>query len=232
MQAPNIFFVPTADGSKTLYNKIIGENYHSINGALQEAMHVFVKGGLEYYHEEHKINNISILEVGFGTGLNFLLSSDYAFMHQLQLEYCGIEAFPLSKEIILETKYEQYLENKNIWNNFIHNYLNCYTSNTEIESSIHLQIVETELQSFDTNKKFDIIFFDAFAKARQAEMWTENSIAHACQFLKDKGIFVTYSVTGDLKRTLKSLGFSIQRPEGAAGKREMMRATLNQHNAL
>jgi tRNA U34 5-methylaminomethyl-2-thiouridine-forming methyltransferase MnmC len=232
MTEPSLSFIQTADGSKTLYNPSVGENYHSINGALQESLHVFVKGGLEYFTQNTLNKNISILEVGCGTGLNFLLSADYAEHHQNNLQYTGIEAYPLPPEIIEKTGYQEYLENKNVWESFIHKYEDTFQTKSDITSACSLRIHSTPVLEFETEELFDIIYFDAFARNYQPEMWSLETITHACKFLKDKGIFVTYSVTGELKRALRSLGFDIQRPAGAAGKREMMRALLNKNNAL
>lgn len=226
MSAPELSFVTTNDGSSTLFHPIIGENYHSIHGAHQESQHVFVNSGLAYYQNIHQASKISILEIGFGTGLNFLLTADYALQHQLNINYTGIEAYPLPKSIVSNTSYHNYLNTEGLWNNFLDRYEDAYQHTQQISNSVQLEIIENELLKFNTDKKFDIIYFDAFAKSHQPSMWTEESIAKACSFLKDKGIFVTYSVTGDLKRALKSLGFIIERPQGAAGKREMMRATL------
>lgn len=232
MESTPISIVTTADGSITLYNSKIDEHYHSINGALQESMHVFVKSGLSYYHHLNNSQKLSVLEIGFGTGLNFLLSAEYAHLNKLSIDYVGIEAFPLTVNNIEETNYSTHLNNIQIWNNFIKKYSETFESKEEIEGGISLELFDIPLLQYESEMKFDIIYFDAFAKSKQAEMWTAESISHACKFLKDMGIFVTYSVTGDLKRTLKSLGFEIQRPEGAAGKREMMRATFIQKNAL
>ncbi len=232
MSAPELSFVTTNDGSSTLFHPIIGENYHSIHGAHQETLHVFVNSGLDYYHKLHLASSISILEIGFGTGLNFLLTAEHAIQHQLNINYTGIEAFPLPKSIIGNTMYHQYLRTEGLWNNFLDKYEGAFQQTQSISNLVKLEIIENELLNFNTDKKFDIIYFDAFAKSHQPSMWTEESIAKACSFLKDKGIFVTYSVTGDLKRALKSLGFTIERPQGAAGKREMMRATLIEQNDL
>lgn len=232
MTEPSLSFVQTADGSKTIYNPSVGENYHSINGALQESLHVFVKGGLAYFTQQSTERNIKILEVGFGTGLNFLLSADYAQQHQINLQYTGIEVYPLPSEIIENTGYQEYLENKNTWDSFINKYKQSFTNSHDITTTCALRIYAQPILEFETDEQFDIIYFDAFARNYQPEMWSLETITQACKFLKDKGIFVTYSVTGDLKRALRSLGFDIQRPEGAAGKREMMRAILNKNNAL
>lgn len=224
--------VETADGSKTIYNSAVGENYHSSNGAFQESEHVFIKNGLSFYSENFGQKEIKILEVGFGTGLNFLLSADYAINKELILDYVGIEAYPLPIEFINKTEYSRYLKNESLWNDFIKSYSNFFEQKALCANNIQLQIAHSTLDDFKSEEKFDIIYFDAFARNYQSEMWTAESIAKACQFLKDKGIFVTYSVTGDLKRTLKSLGFQIERPAGAAGKREMMRALFNKENAI
>jgi tRNA U34 5-methylaminomethyl-2-thiouridine-forming methyltransferase MnmC len=223
----NIEIVTTADGSNTIYNPQIGENYHSKHGALQESQHVFVNSGLKHQHQQTNKKEISILEVGFGTGLNFLLSAEYANNEQLTLNYTGIEAYPLNPEIIENAGYKDAVQNRSLYENYLSKYSDCLQGKHKITEQISLEIKVMELLSYETLEKFDIVYFDAFAKVHQAEMWSMESIQHACKFLKDKGIFVTYSVTGDLKRQLKTLGLQIERPQGAAGKREMMRATLS-----
>lgn len=216
----------TSDGSLTLYNPIFDENYHSINGAFQESQHVFVASGLQHYHQSNKKKEIKILEIGFGTGLNFLLSLGYALNEKIQLNYVGIELKVLPLSLIKSLKLASLVEDE-CWKLFENNYENSINQCGRLADSIELKIVESDILNFKSIEKFDIIYFDAFAKSKQSEMWTKETIAHVCSFLKDKGIFVTYSVTGELKRNLKSLGFEIERPAGAAGKREMMRATLN-----
>src|SRR3569623_1300495 len=99
-------FVTTADGSKTIYNSEVGENYHSRHGALQESRHVFLNSGLVYYLERSPSAEVSVLEVGFGTGLNFLLSADHCIAKQIKLKYTGIEAHPLVPEMIAQTGYD------------------------------------------------------------------------------------------------------------------------------
>jgi tRNA U34 5-methylaminomethyl-2-thiouridine-forming methyltransferase MnmC len=222
----NIELLTTADGSKTIFNPQVGENYHSKHGAVQESQHVFVNSGLQFYHQQTQKNEISILEIGFGTGLNFLLSAEYAASTGLKLSYTGIEAYPLPQNILNETGYNSFLNSESLFDRFMSNYHSCFDESTQIIDQVNLKIENSTLLAYNGVGKFDIIYFDAFAKVHQQEMWTEESIKHACKFLKDKGIFVTYSVTGDLKRQLKGFGFEIERPQGAAGKREMMRATL------
>lgn len=216
----------TSDGSFTLYNPEVDENYHSINGALQESQHVFVDSGLHYYHQHNKNKEIKILEIGFGTGLNFLLSIEFALKENIKLNYLGVELNVLPISLIRSLKLESLVQ-ESTWKIFESTYEDSINKDKAPTESVSLKIVESDIRNFSSEEKFDIIYFDAFAKSKQAEMWTKETIEHVCSFLKDKGIFVTYSVTGELKRNLKSLGFEIERPVGAAGKREMMRATLN-----
>jgi tRNA U34 5-methylaminomethyl-2-thiouridine-forming methyltransferase MnmC len=215
--------VQTADGSYTIYNPEVGENYHSRNGALQESQHVFVNAGLNYFLAENKTKEVSVLEVGFGTGLNFLLSADVCAAQKVQLNYTGIEAYPLSAEMISKTGYDQYISS-NLWESFINSYDQLLQLAVSLNPYCTLQIANCPLLDFKSRELFDIIYFDAFAVAHQPEMWNEEAIAHTIQFLKPGGVFVTYAITGNLKRMLKGLGLTIQKIPGAAGKREMLRA--------
>jgi tRNA U34 5-methylaminomethyl-2-thiouridine-forming methyltransferase MnmC len=222
---PELTIVQTADGSNTIYNPLVGENYHSKNGALQESLHVFVNAGLRYYLETNAATAASVLEVGFGTGLNFLLSADYCTGHKIKLNYTGIEAYPLTDELIGNTGYHQYAS-ADIWHSFLKNYQSALIQPTTLNTSCQLQIANCKLLDFQSDTKYDVIYFDAFAAAHQPEMWNEEAIGHIIKFLKQGGVFVTYAITGNLKRMLKGLGLQIQKIPGAAGKREMLRATL------
>jgi tRNA U34 5-methylaminomethyl-2-thiouridine-forming methyltransferase MnmC len=220
----NLEIIITSDGSATLFNAAVGENYHSKHGAVQESQHVFVKSGLEYFIEHFQKEEVNILEVGFGTGLNFLFSAELAKNLNIQINYSGIEKYPVPLSLLAETEYGKYLNDQKTWNDFLDIYELSFKSETTFNEWVKLQNYQLDLLEFNVDKRFDIIYFDAFAAVHQPEMWSKESIAHTCSFLKDKGIFVTYSVTGELKRNLRALGFEIQRPQGAAGKREMMRA--------
>jgi len=236
-------FVQTADGSKTIYNPHVGENYHSKNGALQESTHVFINSGLSYFLEAKESlceenttiplakvdlegpesTSVSILEVGFGTGLNFLLSSEFCTKKNIKLDYTGIEAYLLNLEMISQTGYDQYVSTE-LWQQFINNYNELLLSATELNAYCKLQIANCKLLDFNAKEQYDIIYFDAFAAGHQPEMWNETAISHTIQFLKPGGVFVTYAITGNLKRSLKALGCKIEKAPGAAGKREMLRA--------
>ena len=214
---------PTADGSNTLFNETIGEHYHSSNGALQESKHVFIAAGLKYIVEKKPGKEIKILEVGFGTGLNFLLSFAHGEENCIQLSYIGIEAFPLSKSVVQETGYDNYVSPL-IWDAFIHNYENCLHEPQNLSPNCNLQILPSKLADVKSTMAFDLLYYDAFSARNQPEMWSDEMIEYACSFLKPSGVFVSYAITGDLKRALKKCGFKIEKLPGAPGKREMIRA--------
>jgi tRNA U34 5-methylaminomethyl-2-thiouridine-forming methyltransferase MnmC len=211
----------TADGSNTLFNETIGEHYHSKHGALQESKHVFIDAGLK--HATAEKSEISVLEVGFGTGLNFILSFEYCTQNKIKLNYTSIEAFPLTAEIITQTGYSAYVDPKT-WDDFISNYDAALKSEQILSSNCKLEIPHATLVDFTTEKKYDVIYYDAFSVQHQPEMWSNEIIAHTCSFLKPGGTFVTYAITGNLKRAVKACGFTIEKLPGAPGKREMLRA--------
>ncbi|GGI25017.1 tRNA (5-methylaminomethyl-2-thiouridine)(34)-methyltransferase MnmD [Pedobacter mendelii] len=212
---------PTADGSNTLYNETIGEHYHSKHGALQESKHVFIEAGLKFSSEGK--SEISILEVGFGTGLNFILSFDYCSQNDIHLDYTSIEAFPLTKNVINQTGYAEYVSPQ-IWADFISSYDESLKSQQTLSTFCELEIRHTTLSEFYTKKRFDLIYYDAFSVQHQPEMWSDEIIAHTCSFLKPGGTFVTYAITGKLKRAIKANDLRIEKLPGAPGKREMLRA--------
>ncbi len=216
--------VDTADGSKTLYHPVVGEHYHSRHGAVQESAHVFVGMGLRHYLDAHHATGLSVLEIGFGAGLNFLLSADHCFRHGQALDYVGVEAFPLGVDMLMATGYGAYVA-ASIWESMLALYQAAQRESQRIVGRCDLAIAAQDVMAFNTDKRFDVMYFDAFAAVHQPELWTEETLRHVCQYLKRDGVFVTYAITGHLKRTLKGLGFTIEKLPGAPGKREMLRAT-------
>lgn len=219
----NLTFELTADGSKTIYNPTVGENYHSRHGAVQESKHVFLQSGLQFFLERFKRNSVSILEVGFGTGLNFLLSADYCIKNGVKLQYSGIEALPLSLDMISQTEYENYIDG-DMFSEFLQNYESSLNQSVIIGPECNLRVLHGELSNFDTEETYDLIYFDAFAAVHQPEMWTKEALECCCRHLKPGGVFVTYAITGNLKRAMRDLGFEVEKAPGAPGKREMLRA--------
>jgi tRNA U34 5-methylaminomethyl-2-thiouridine-forming methyltransferase MnmC len=216
-------YILTADGSKTLYNAAVGEHYHSKHGALQESLHVFLGQGLQYFLQQQPTNNVSILEVGFGTGLNFLLTANWCQTQHIGLNYTGIEAYPLSANLIAQSGYQQYV-NTALWQAFNQHYPAALQQSATLSPSVNLHIAHQQLLQFSAGQLFDVVYFDAFAAIHQPEMWNDEAIGHTLQFLKPGGVFVAYAITGNLKRMLKALNCDVQKAPGAPGKREMLRA--------
>lgn len=218
--------VKTADGSNTLFNRDVGEHYHSCHGALQESRHVFLKAGLEYWLSHSSSSQVSVLEVGFGTGLNFLLTTEHCMDKNVELNYTGIEPYPLDLQLLKNIEYDNYLL-QDVCATFYSSYIVSLEKKILISDHCELEIIVSKLLDFQSQQLFDIVYFDAFASARQPEMWTVESISHVCKYMRPGGVFVTYAITGDLKRTMKLLGFTVHKIQGAPGKREMLRAIKN-----
>jgi len=216
----------TLDSSFTFYNREIHQTYHSLNGALQEARHVFLENGLEYFISKNPESNPRILEIGFGSGLNFLVVADFAESRNLPLYYTALEPFPISKSLFTETHYNTWIHHQKIWNSLLESFPDPFDDHNllRITEGIQLELFKKKIQEFQINRKYDLIFYDAFAPGTQPEMWLPETIQKACDFLNPGGMFITYSITGNLKRIFRSMNFEIERPKGAAGKREMFRA--------
>jgi len=215
--------VKTADGSFTFFNSEVGEHYHSKHGALQESKHVFLSSGLQYFQSKQDQKSVSILEVGFGTGLNYLLTAEYCFQNQIKLSYIAIELAPLDLSMIIRTENLNYVSSE-VREDFMAKYPQALSKRTDTVSG-NLTIKVIDVADYRSEGSIDVIYFDAFAAIHQPEMWTEDVLSKVCANLKTGGVFVTYAITGNLKRTMKSLGFSIEKAPGALGKREMLRAT-------
>ncbi len=148
----SLSFVTTADGSKTIYNAEVGENYHSANGALQESEHVFVNSGLKHFLQGTGAGRVSILEVGFGTGLNFLLSAQFCKANRIPLDYTGIEALPLSAEMISQTGYHNYV-NAYLWDRFVFRYPTSLLQSVQLTPLCSLHVAHSKLMDFRSKKK-------------------------------------------------------------------------------
>ncbi len=215
--------ITTSDGSHSLFNEELNETYHSVHGAIQESNHVFIQSGLHYFIEEFKPKNISILEIGFGTGLNALLTIKEAQqLPSLNFRYTTLEAFPLGEEVWSKLNYADELNLKDEFN-ALHRVSwkeeHAIGSNFQFQKQ-HIKLQDVFLKPFS----FDIIFFDAFAPNKQPELWEIDALRKVTEALNTDGVFVTYCAKGQLKRDLKSLGLVVQTISGPPGKKEMVRA--------
>lgn len=213
----------TADGSNTVRSNQFGVTYHSIHGAVTESKHVFILAGLEQFLEYAEI---AIFEVGFGTGLNALLSYDYAVKHGLSIHYQAVEKFPLPFNIVEQLLYPEFIGIKKDESLFYDMHLKDQMVSSG--KNYHFTLEKTyqdieQLQAFPHRQH--LIYFDAFAPNSQEELWTPKILQKCFQALHDGGILVTYCAKGQLRRDLIAIGFQVERLPGPPGKREMLRAT-------
>lgn len=198
------------------------EQYHSKHGAIQEAYHVFIKNGLTL----QTTPEVSVLEIGFGTGLNcFITFLEAKFQSIKKINYVGIEAYPVKTEELAKLNYVKELkaEKEQIFFDKMHKL--SWNKKHKITTNFDL----TKRQQFfkDINDKavFDLIYFDAFGAEHQPDLWTETIFKKMIEALKENGILVTYSAKGSVRRAMQAVGFIVERLPGPPGKREMLRAT-------
>ena len=212
----------TSDGSHSLHSAQLNESYHSVHGAVSESIHIFIEAGLNKILETK--NEINILEVGFGTGLNAFLTRFFGEEKNAKISYQGIEAFPVKENIYTQLNYPQIL-NKTDNQYFLDLHLSPWNEWIEISTNFrllkHLSPISEAIlpESF-----FDLVYFDAFAPQFQPEMWTKEVFEKLWMSMKEDAILTTYCCKGEVKRTLQSVGFSIEKLPGPKGKREMLRA--------
>lgn len=212
--------IQTLDGSTTIHIEEWDECYHSRFGAIQEAQHVFIKNGLSLFEN----STISILEIGFGTGLNaFITFLESQKLHQT-IDYVGVEAYPVAADEVLLMNYVPELKAENQSSYFE----KMHECNWEEPINLRQDFLFTKRKQFfadiDDLEKFDLIYFDAFGFDVQPELWSTAIFQKMYNALKPKGVLVTYAARGVVKRSMKEVGFTVEKLEGPPGKREMFRA--------
>lgn len=215
--------IATGDGSKTIHIPAWNEQYHSIHGAIQEAKHVYIDMGLRPLLEQTSEDAITLLEIGFGTGLNALLTQLLATREKRIIRYVGVDAFPVKPEEVQALNYSEEL---------------CIPADSVM--ALHASTWEHHHQYgpyftlFKTNQlveslqlacKFNLIYYDAFGARVQPELWTVELFASMYALLQPAGVLVTYAAKGSVRRAMVEVGFSVERLKGPPGKREMLRAT-------
>jgi len=209
----------TADGSTTIHLPEWNENYHSKHGAIQEALHVFIKMGLSLFYDSKKV---SILEVGFGTGLNAYLTLLNTQSKSIPIHYEGVEAFPVSLNEIECCNFPEQL--KETRDTFEKLHRTEWEKVTSITPAFTLRKRQQFFDEINDINKFDLIYFDAFGPRVQPELWSAKQFQKMFDALKQNGVLVTYSAKGSVRRTLQEVGFTVERLPGPPGKREMLRA--------
>jgi len=204
----------TADGSYTLYVPELDEYYHSIHGALQEANHVFIQHGLEPIKDR---SSIRVLEMGLGTALNAYLSYQWARKNNITLWYSGVEAYPVEGETITTCLKEIGVNQAQVlrfFSEFVY-------GSTQHIGDFTLEPIHAFWADINFKEAYDVVFYDAFGPRAQSELWTLANFQIAFDALKPGGTLVTYCAKGQVKRDLKSVGFTVESRPGPPGKREM-----------
>jgi len=215
--------ITTADGSHSIYLSEFDEHYHSVHGAIQESEHVFIRAGFDFVSSGQ--NPLNLLEIGFGTGLNALLTYlNHQKNPERTVNYTAIEAFPLETAIASQLNYPELLNSEAATEVFNLLHQSEWNQAVSISSHFTLTKLETTIQAYHPSNKFHLIYFDAFAPTAQPELWTADVFSKIFDSLKKGGILTTYCAKGIVKRTLKEVGFKVESLQGPIGKREMTRA--------
>lgn len=209
----------TADGSHTLYSEHHNAHYHSLNGAVQESQHIFIKNGYDSIDK----NELRVLEVGFGTGLNAALTAYQSYSQKRITDYTGIDLYPIETETLLSLNYSSFLQKEvgDIWRNIV---TSKWNNQEKINDYFTLNKVNTDFIAMRFNSSYDLIYFDAFAPDDQPDMWTPSIFQRLHNATTKNGILVTYCSKGIVKQALRDAGYTVTRLPGPPGKRHMIRA--------
>lgn len=206
----------TEDSSNTIFSEQYGEHYHSIHGAINESKHIFIQSGLQLIDKKE----ISIFEMGFGTGLNALLSLDFAERRQVKIQYFALEKHKIPFEIFKALKFDTDVPE----DLFLKLHLTDWETTQKISTYFSIQKIEVDIRDFEHEQNYDLVFYDAFSPNVQPELWTEAIFERLYNHMNPGSLLLTYTVNGMVKRALKAVGFSIEKIPGPIGKREILRA--------
>jgi len=206
--------IQTGDGSSSIFIPEMNVAYHSIHGAVQESNHVFIEAGLKPLLHQHF--SINIFEMGFGTGLNALLSLQAAILHQQKINYTTVELFPLTPEETIELNY--------VDENFMQLHRCDWEKDIVLNNHFIIHKTNQSLLNYSTNKKFNLVYFDAFDPNTQPELWTKEIFEKLFLMMELNGVLVTYSSKGTVRRAMLEAGFSVEKISGPPHKREIIRA--------
>ena len=209
----------TSDGSTSIHLPEWEESYHSKHGAIQEAQHVFIKNGLSLC----KGQSVSVLEIGFGTGLNAFITFLESQKNNQNINYVGVEGFPISPEEVLQMNYVDQLNANQFESEFKIMHTSDWEENVTISDTFRLTKRKQLFNDINDKNQFDIIYFDAFGYRVQPELWSVEIFTRMFDALKEGGILVTYACRGPIKNAMKEAGFKIEKLAGPPGKREMLR---------
>ncbi|EDM44875.1 hypothetical protein SCB49_02104 [unidentified eubacterium SCB49] len=215
--------ITTGDGSSSIQLTEWDEQYHSKHGAINEAVHVYIKTGLVHFIETNpSVHPVSVLEIGFGTGLNAFLTLLESNYRKVPIHYTGVEAYPLSELEIKSVNYAEMLETSSV--PFLKMHETPWETKAEISSTFQLEKRKQLFEDITDQEVYDVIYYDAFGSRVQPELWEEPIFKIMYAALKKGGVLVTYAAKGSARRAMESCGFKVERLPGPPAKREMLRA--------
>lgn len=210
----------TGDGSQTLYSERFKASYHSTHGAVAESSYVFLQMGLF----QCKKSSIKVFEVGFGSGLNALLTLDAAKKTGLSIEYEAIEAYPIDLNLANKMEFQAFLEDEANSKTFLDLHTSEWEESVEITPDFSLKKIKGDLCSHGLEGSYDVMYMDAFSPNVQAELWTVQMLRKYYDSMAQDGILTTYCCKGQVRRDLLEVGFKVEKLKGPPGKRHMLRA--------
>lgn len=218
--------IVTADGSHSISIPEMNVTYHSIHGAIQESIHVFIKAGLIKVLEQPSVqDDLKILDIGFGTGLNALLTLIAIEETDVTVHYETIEPFPLDNDIVKKLNYCEILQRSDLQTKF--ELMHSSEDEIEITDRFIFKRSNTQLKKFRTHELKNLIYFDMFDPKAQADLWTKEIFEKMFSMIAPEGILVTYSSKGEVRRAMRSAGFQVEKIPGPPGKKEIVRAIKN-----
>jgi len=218
--------ITTDDGSHSLYVPHLDETYHSSFGAITESEHIFIESGLHHFcHSNPQASQVSIFELGFGTGLNALLSYRYALQTHIEVKYISIESDPLPLDFAMTLNYPALIDFKGSGDIFRALHESSWDQTIQLVEFFSIKKIHRPVEHFEGQQDMvEVIYFDAFAPGIQPAIWSREILQMMFDMIKVGGVLVTYCVQGQFRRDLKAVGFHVEKLPGPPGKREIVRA--------
>ena len=222
----------TEDGSHTLFSEMAGQTYHSSHGAVQESRHIFIDAALAKAQNDMGNARLSVLEIGFGTGLNALLTAQWARDNGVKIEYTTIELYPLAEEVYRELNYGRLLGDEEL-------FLRLHEAKwdagfVQVGENFAIRKCKSDIVEWLNSQQstvdgqrmgvYDVVYFDAFSPDAQSELWSEEVFRNVYALMREGGVMTTYCAKGDVRRAMLAAGFRVEKLQGPPGKRHILRA--------
>jgi tRNA U34 5-methylaminomethyl-2-thiouridine-forming methyltransferase MnmC len=223
-------FQITEDGSHTLFSEMAGQTYHSSHGAVQESRHIFIDAALAKAQNDMGNARLSVLEIGFGTSLNALLTAQWARENGVRVDFTTIELYPLREEVYRELNYGRLLGDEGL-------FLGLHEAEwdagfVQVGENFAIRKCKSDIVEWLCNEEcgmrneelYDVVYFDAFSPDAQPELWTEEVFRCVYGLMRRGGVLTTYCAKGDVRRAMLAAGFGVEKLQGPPGKRHILRA--------